>query len=207
MKISYAITVCDEHVEIQRLITFLLQHKRHEDEIVVLFDTSKRCTAVEEYLRSHSVNSEFAWYAAEFQGHFANWKNKLTSHCSGDYIFQIDADELPHTKLIEILPTLLEENIECDVITVPRVNTVEGLLREHIQQWGWNVNENGWINWPDYQWRIYKNKSHLTWINRVHERIDGHKVWTHLPMMEEFSLYHLKTIERQIKQNAYYDTL
>jgi hypothetical protein len=207
MKISYAITVCDEHVEIQRLIEFLLQHKRHEDEIVVLFDTSKQCIAVEEYLRSHSINGEFAWHAADFKGHFADWKNKLTSLCSGDYIFQIDADELPHTKLIEVLPALLEENEECDVITVPRVNTVEGMSQDHMQQWGWNVNESGWINWPDYQWRIYKNKPHLTWINRVHERIDGHTVWTHLPMMEEFSLYHPKTIERQIKQNAYYDTL
>jgi hypothetical protein len=207
MKISYAITVCDEYVEIQRLIEFLLQNKRREDEIVVLFDTSKQSTAVEDYLRSHSINGEFAWHAAPFQGHFADWKNKLTSHCSGDYIFQIDADELPHAKLIEILPALLEENIECDVITVPRVNTVNGLTPEHIQKWGWNVDENNWVNWPDYQWRIYKNKPHLTWINRVHERIDGHAVWTHLPMMEEFSLYHPKTIERQIKQNEYYDTL
>jgi len=207
MKISYAITVCDEHIEIQRLLEFLLQYKRREDEIVVLFDTSKQCIAVEEYLRSHSINGEFAWHAADFKGHFADWKNKLTSLCSGDYIFQIDADELPHTKLIEVLPALLEENEECDVITVPRVNTVEGMSQDHMQQWGWNVNESGWINWPDYQWRIYKNKPHLTWINRVHERIDGHTVWTHLPMIEEFSLYHPKTIERQIKQNAYYDTL
>jgi hypothetical protein len=207
MKISYAITVCDEHIEIQRLLEFLLQYKRREDEIVVLFDTSKQCIAVEEYLRSHSINGEFAWHAADFKGHFADWKNKLTSLCSGDYIFQIDADELPHTKLIEVLPALLEENEECDVITVPRVNTVEGMSQDHMQQWGWNVNESGWINWPDYQWRIYKNKPHLTWINRVHERIEGHSIWTHLPMIEEFALYHPKTIERQIKQNAYYDTL
>jgi glycosyltransferase involved in cell wall biosynthesis len=207
MKISYAITVCDEYVEIQRLIEFLLRHKRREDEIIVLFDISKQCTAVEDYLRSHSVNSEFAWHAAEFQGHFADWKNTLTSHCSGDYIFQIDADELPHEKLMEILPALLEENIECDVITVPRVNTVKGLTQEHVQKWGWNVDENDWVNWPDYQWRIYKNNPNIRWINRVHERIEGHSVWTHLPMMEEFALYHPKTIERQTKQNNYYETL
>jgi hypothetical protein len=90
---------------------------------------------------------------------------------------------------------------------VPRVNTVEGLTQIHIAKWGWRVNEQGWVNWPDYQWRIYKNKPHINWINKVHERITGHKVWTHLPMIEEFSLYHPKSIDKQEKQNKYYDTL
>ena len=34
MKISYAITVCNEFVEIQRLIHFLRKNKRQQDEIV-----------------------------------------------------------------------------------------------------------------------------------------------------------------------------
>jgi hypothetical protein len=207
MRITYAITVCNEFIEIQRLISFLLKNKRIQDNIVVLYDESNGDPEIENFLRSHSVNGEFAWHKAKFQGHFADWKNHLNKLCTGDYIFQIDADELPHKKLIEILPDLLEENCLCDVITVPRVNTVENMSQDHMQQWGWNVNENGWINWPDFQWRIYKNQPHIKWINKVHERIDGHKIWTHLPMIEEFALYHPKTIERQIKQNNYYNTL
>ena len=35
MKISYAITVCNEFVEIQKLVLFLLDHKRTEDEIII----------------------------------------------------------------------------------------------------------------------------------------------------------------------------
>jgi hypothetical protein len=207
MRITYAVTVCNEFIEIQRLIAFLLKHKRPQDNIVVLYDETTGDLEIETYLRSHSVNGEFAWHKGKFAGDFAAWKNKLTSFCTGDYIFQIDADELPHEKLIELLPEILEENIECDVITVPRVNTVKGMDQDHMQQWGWAVNESGWINWPDYQWRIYKNQPHINWINKVHERVDGYKVWTHLPMMEEFSLYHPKTIERQIKQNNFYETL
>jgi glycosyltransferase involved in cell wall biosynthesis len=207
MKITYAITVCNEFIEIQRLVGFLLQHKRIQDNIVILYDEANGDPEIENFLRSHSVNGEFAWHKAKFDRHFANWKNKLTSFCTGDYIFQIDADEIPHEKLIELLPEILEENIECDVIMVPRVNTVEGLTPEHIQKWRWNVNEKGWVNWPDEQWRIYKNKPEIKWVNKVHERLEGFKVWTHLPIIEEFALYHPKTIDKQEKQNNLYNNI
>jgi hypothetical protein len=207
MKITYAITVCNEFLEIQRLLNFLLQNKRIEDNVVVLFDSKNGDPEIEAFLRARSVNKSFFWHKAEFQGHFADWKNHLTKLCIGDYIFQIDADEIPHEKLIELLPEILQENIECDVIMVPRVNTVDGLTQEHIQKWGWRVDEKGWINWPDEQWRIYKNNSEIKWINKVHERLEGYKVWTHLPTIEEFALYHAKTIKRQEKQNTYYETL
>ena len=39
MKISYAITVCNEHKEIKKLLTFLFEHKRKEDQVVVQMDT------------------------------------------------------------------------------------------------------------------------------------------------------------------------
>jgi hypothetical protein len=207
MKISYAITVCNEFIEIQRLVNFLLQHKRVQDNIVILFDEANGDPEVESFLRTHSINGEFLWHKGKFDRHFADWKNKLTSFCNGDYIFQIDADELPHEKLVEILPDLIEYNCDCDVILVPRVNTVEGLTPEHIAKWGWQVDEKGWVNWPDYQWRIYKNKGQVKWINKVHERLEGHKAWSMLPMLEELALYHPKTISRQEKQNNLYDNL
>lgn len=207
MKISYAITVCNEFIEIQRLVRFLLQHKRIQDNIVILYDEANGDPEVENFLRTHSINGEFAWHKGKFDRHFANWKNKLTNLCNGDYIFQIDADEIPNEKLIEVLPEILEENIECDVIMVPRVNTVEGLTPEHIQKWGWRVDEKGWVNWPDEQWRIYKNKPEIFWVNKVHERLEGFKVWTHLPIIEEFALYHPKTISKQEKQNNLYNQI
>jgi hypothetical protein len=207
MKISYAVTVCNEAVEIQRLISFLLEVKRHEDEIVVLFDSKNGTNTVEEYLRSHSVNSEFAWHKKEFEGHFADWKNHLTSLCNGDWIFQIDADEIPNQTLIEYLPEILLSNPENEVIRVPRVNTVHGLTEEYIKQWGWRVDDKGWVNWPDFQWRIYKNHPKIQWKNKVHEVLEGYKTWSNLHEDERFALYHPKDIERQVKQNNYYNTL
>jgi hypothetical protein len=207
MKISYAITVCNEFVEIQKLVTFLLENKRIEDEIVILFDITNGDEAIEEYLRAKSVNSEFNWIKGNFKGHFANWKNYLTTLCSGDYIFQIDADEMPHKECIETLPMLLKLNPDIDVMLIPRVNTVEGLTQDHIAKWKWSVNEKGWVNWPDYQWRIYKNSDKIKWVNKVHEKLEGFETYATLPMVEEHALYHPKDIKRQEKQNNYYDTL
>ena len=207
MKISYAITVCNEFVEIQKLINFLLKHKRNEDEIIVLYDFKNGDEGVEDFLRSHSVNGEFSWYPGEFKNHFADWKNYLTLLCNGDYIFQIDADEIPHEILIEQLPTILEKNPNNEVYLVPRANTVEGLTNEHIKKWGWRVDEKNWINFPDFQWRIWKNLPEIRWKNKVHEVLEGFKTYAALPANEKLCLYHPKDIKRQEKQNAYYDTL
>jgi hypothetical protein len=207
MKISYAITVCNEFVEIQRLVNFLLQYKRVQDNIVILYDEANGDPEIEAFLRSHSPNKEFAWHKGKFNKHFADWKNKLTSLCNGDYIFQIDADEYPSEDLIQALPEIIELNPEMDIYLIPRVNTVEGLTPEHIAKWGWNVTDTGWVNWPDFQWRIWRNVPEIKWVNKVHERLDGFKTYTMLPDVEYFALYHPKTIDKQEKQNSYYDTL
>ena len=93
------------------------------------------------------------------------------------------------------------------MIMVPRVNTVEGLTDQHVQKWGWRVNDQGWINWPDAQQRIYKNTDSIKWVNKVHEVLQGYKTATNLPISEEWAFKHPKTIERQEKQNNYYNTL
>jgi hypothetical protein len=205
MKISYAITVCNELEEVKRLVNYLLSNKREQDEIVILFDKQNGSQEVRQYVSD--LPKQIVVKRDKFLGHFADWKNLLTSYCTGDYIFQIDADEVPCTPLIESLPTILESNPELDVLLVPRVNTVQGLTQEHIHKWGWNVNSEGWVNWPDFQWRIYRNTPNVKWKNKVHEVLEGYKTYTTLPMEEDYSLYHPKTIERQERQNNYYDTL
>tara|TARA_B100000900_G_C20592194_1_gene722028 strand:- start:823 stop:1437 length:615 start_codon:yes stop_codon:yes gene_type:complete len=203
MKISYAITVCNESKEIKKLIPLLLESKREVDEVVVLFDKQNGTAEVWSYLQEQNVICE----AKSFKNHFADWKNYLTDMCSGDYIFQIDADEYPHKSLLTALPVILESNPDNEVYLVPRVNTVEGLTEEHIAKWGWKVDDKGWVNYPDYQWRIWKNKPEIKWKNKVHEVLEEFKTYAPLPAKEELSLYHPKDIKRQEKQNAYYDSL
>ena len=203
MKISYAITCFNELNEIIQLLELLKNTKRAEDEIVVLFD-DKGPDLVWKYLQSQE--QYITLHPADFKNDFAEWKNKLSKLCKGNYIFQIDADEFPNKNLIESLPHILENN-ESDIILVPRVNIVKGITENHIKRWGWKTNDKGWVQWPDYQWRIYKNTSSIKWKNKVHEVLDGYNTYANLPEMEEYALYHIKTIERQEKQNAYYNTI
>lgn len=206
MKISYAITVCNEFQEIQRLINFLVENKRSKDEIVVLFDSINGTSDVEEFLRAKSINGEFNWVPYKFDGHFANMKNHLTSLCNGDYIYQIDADEIVQEYVLRLLPQVLEVN-NVDAILVPRINLVKGITEEHINKWRWRKNKDNWINFPDYQWRIYKNNGKIKWKNKVHEVLEGYKSISHLPRESEWCILHEKTIEKQEKQNSYYETL
>ena len=206
MKISYAITVCDELEEIKRLVTFLLEHKRDEDEIVITFDHKNGSKEVEKYLRNQidEINWHTAW--PPFERDFSKLKNYTKSMCEGDYIFHLDADEYPHEILMEQLHTVIEMN-DVDLIWIPRVNTVEGLTDEWANKWGWRVTEKGWVNYPDYQARVFRNTDEIKWVRPVHEHISGCKTYAHLPPHEELSLYHPKTIDKQIKQNEFYEGL
>jgi len=207
MKLSYAITACNEVEETIRLVNQLLNYKEENSEIVVLLDIPKAPTELIEYLELQANADYITLIESEFDNDFAQWKNLLNSQCKGEWIFQLDADEYLIPDLIVNMEALLDSNTDKDMIVVPRINTVEGLTDTHIQKWGWNVNKDGWVNWPDFQTRIYKNTPEIKWINKVHERLDGHKQFTYLPMEEDWGLYHPKTIERQEKQNNYYETL
>jgi len=206
MKISYGITVCNELKEIQILFNFLLENKRKEDEIVILFDKKNGTNEVWSYLKLIS-GKDCSVHSEEFDNDFSNWKNILSDFCNGDYIFQIDADEVPHKYLILNLPLIIESNPNNDLFLVPRINTVEGLTKEHVSRWNWSVNSLGWVNYPDYQTRIWKKIDSIGWVGQVHERLRGYNNYSALPDVEEYSLYHPKDIERQEKQNNFYSNL
>jgi hypothetical protein len=108
---------------------------------------------------------------------------------------------------MENIKDILDYNKDVDLFFVPRVNTVDGLTTEHIKKWNWQVNDLGWVNFPDYQTRLYRRTSEIEWQGKVHERIVGYNTLSVLPAEEQYCLYHPKKIDRQEKQNAYYDTI
>jgi len=198
--ISYAITACNEHVELERLLSQLTEHIRPEDEIVVQMDITAT-DEVKDVVNKYKLMN----YFHPLNKDFATFKNNLKSLCTKDYIFQIDADEFLSEALLAYIPAILEDNSNVEMFSIPRINTVEGLTEQHIKQWGWRVDERGWVNYPDYQNRILKNKPEIHWINKVHERIVGATTVTEIP--PGLDLIHPKTIDRQEKQNTYYSTL
>lgn len=205
IRISYAIPVCNESVELERLLTTLIKNKRDVDEIVVQFDLGNTTKEVFDVFDKHAASIKVTQHA--LKGNFAAFKNHLKSQCSGEWIFQIDADEYPSESFIQSLHTILQDNPEVDLFLLPRINTVEGLTEEHIKRWGWNVNDRGWVNFPDYQTRILQNSPKIAWASKVHEVITGHRNYSAFPAEELYCLNHPKTIGRQEMQNNYYNTL
>jgi hypothetical protein len=207
MKISFAITVCNELEEIKKLVPFLLENKRIQDEIVVLYDNENGNPEILEFLLPfNKLPNVQTWRGLGWNNNFAEWKNKLNEYCDGDYIFQLDADEMIDINFVKSIGEVIELNPEVDVYYLPRVNTVDGLTNEHVNKWGWRVNENGWVNFPDYQGRIYRKS--MSWSGKVHERIVGAKMYSLLPMDEPtYFISHHKTITRQEKQNNFYSTI
>ena len=218
MKISYGITVYNEYKELDNLLFHLSKHIREEDEVVVTQDVSKvgeknivqdDFQALEKVLEKYEYGNYFKNLKVntfDFRKDFSALKNYTKSHCSGDYIFHIDADEIPNEILLEQLPQILEIN-DTDLVWVPRINIVNGITDFHLNLWKWRVTEQGWINFPDYQARIFRNTDDIKWIKPVHEVIDGAKTYSHLPPHEELTLKHEKEIARQEVQNKLYDQI
>ena len=218
MKISYGITVYNEHRELDNLLYHLSKHIRDEDEVVITQDISKLGSKIiqqdefyklEKVLEKYDYGSYFNNLKVtqfKFKKDFSALKNYTKSKCSGDYIFHIDADEIPNEILIEQLPQILEIN-DVELVWIPRINLVEGITDWHMKHWGWKATEQGWINFPDYQARVFKNVEHIKWVGKVHEIIQGAKTYSHLPPQEELTLKHEKKIARQEMQNKLYEDI
>jgi glycosyltransferase involved in cell wall biosynthesis len=204
--ISFGITVHNEGEYIQTLLNQLIPFCENTgDEIVVVDDFS-----TDEFTRSildaNASLGNIKLFQHALNNDFSTHKNFLSEQCTGDYIFQVDADETFHSTLLTYVHDIVDNN-DIDLFLIPRVNVVNGLTDDDINKWGWQVNDNGWVMYPDYQTRLYRNHVDIKWEGKVHERIVGYKTMAPLPPEEEWSLYHIKDIDRQRKQNELYQTI
>ena len=204
--ISFAITTHNEGEYIRDLFDQLVPHcEQTGDEIIVVDDNSTDPFTLN-LLYDYADRNIIQLYSHELNHDFGAHKNFLNSKCNGKYIFQVDADEKFNQNLLTYIHDIIDNN-DIDLYMIPRVNVVNGLTDEDIRRWGWRINEKGWVMFPDYQTRLYKNIPEIKWEGKVHERIVGYKTTAPLPEEEEWSLYHIKDIDRQRKQNDYYDTI
>ena len=206
MNISYSLLTYNETDSLSKLIDFLTEYKDEEDEIVILDDYSDNEDT------KKLLDTTVSLYDIKFeQRHllkdFASQKNHLRRMCTGDYIFNLDADELPKLHLVRNIKAIIEVNKDVDLFWIPRINTVDGLTQERAAYWGWRVNERGWVNFPDWQPRIHKNRPNIRWVKEVHEVMAGYNRFTQLPAQEEYCIMHHKDIKKQEKQNEFYSTI
>lgn len=246
--ISYCITVCNEHKELKKLLEVLLQHiNKTETQVLIQGDKHNITDEVIEVIKKYKDKFEdvgicFDYITYPLNGHFADFKNNLSEYARGEWIFQIDADEIPTQTLATDIIHLVTEYSEMDIFRVSRVNIVQNLTMDYITKWGWHIttldgfvdtsnkkemslehlsllkrcsliiNENEdtitykypIINWPDHQWRIYRNNDNIRWINAVHEVLAGSDRIAYYTD-PEWSLIHVKTLRKQIQQNKSYE--
>ncbi len=211
MGISFAITAYNEHEELNRLLSQIIKIVKPEDEIVIQLDsksTIEVISLVDEFLTKNKKEYNIKRCIFDLNKDFASFKNNLKSYCAKDWVFQIDADETLSETFARVIHEVLENNENVDLIAIPRVNIVKGLEQKDVIEWRWQLNEQGWVNWPDNQHRIFRNKPEIKWVNKVHEQIVGWTTYAELPADDDsYALYHIKDIDRQRQQNLFYSTI
>lgn len=207
--ISYTITVYNEFTEFNKLLNIIKQCKTSGDEIVVLHtfkESEDLNTQLFKDIKNIAIGNADIYQNFHFQNKFADLKNALNSLATKDYIFNFDADEICSNDTIKLWKNIILQNNN-DLYYVPRINTVSNYTIEDIQEYKWTINNNGWINWPDYQPRIFKNSQQIKWVGNVHESIVGYKNAAALPADPQLAIIHHKSIQRQRQQNALYETI
>jgi glycosyltransferase involved in cell wall biosynthesis len=217
MKISYCICAHNEAAELEKLLHFLKENIREEDEVIIQLDSTytpevlEVCNLFTNFNHTGDIESQSIhnskWYIFPLNNDFASFKNELINNVTGDVLVQLDADEIPHPYLIENLPTVIEENPEIDMFALPRENFTIGIEDKHLKEWGWNIDEKGRNCWPDLQMRVFRLNRGICWKNKLHEILDGYQTYAALPLEEQWSLNHTKSIKKQITQNKFYETI
>jgi len=222
MKISYLVTVKNETDTLKKLLHRLDQsiwsppiydERAICDEIIILddFSINKETHDLIDYFVK-PVNRQIIQH--HLNNDYGSHKNFGIEKCKGNFIFQIDGDELPSESLLgENLHAIIGTNSDIEAFAVPRINDFKGVTEEHAKQWGWRLTESPTykrpiVNWPDYQFRIFrKDYPRISFTRRLHEKIEGYSTFATLPPSEEYALYHDKTIEKQVETNIKYNQL
>lgn len=209
--IAYCVTVYNEIEEIKKLLGILKEAKAVDDEIVVIHTyreenekLSSTHTEIEKICKTYSS----IYHNFYFQNNFADLKNFMNSKASPaqKYIINFDADETMAPEMLKALRSFLTTS-DIELLYLPRVNIVEGITQNDIDNWSWKINEHGWINWPDYQPRIYKNNPKIQWVSKVHEYLVGYSSNAAIEPDGNIYITHTKTIDKQRKQNNFYRKL
>jgi len=182
MRISFGLTSCkDDAPQANTLVGSLMKFIKtakpissHDYEIIWLMDapevkgqyTPELYSEVPEILPwFHPVNKEFAAH-----------KNFLNSKCTGDWILQLDADEIINETFLFNFPAIIESNPEIEAYWLPRVNTVDGLTLEHVRKWNWilttlsEFTAGKMIDPASEEYRLLKEYNYI--INEENGRVD-----------------------------------
>jgi hypothetical protein len=194
VKITYSIQVCNESRELFSLLNFLVKTIDYVDNIHVVVDSLHKTDKVQKVL------DYFKKHITVFERPFDSFYKNACYHkevATGDYIFGIDADEMPQELLIKSIKQVISTT-DSEVIFIPRINIHPGITQEFLHTCKqFKVNEMGWINWPDFQGRIYKNVDHIKWSDEIHTKLMGTDKAIGLKPTPQLAMWHIKSMEKQ----------
>ena len=221
--LSICITVWNEHAELALLLEQLYPCLGAEDEIILQGDQGKVTPKVVSVVREYINRDNFVYLEYPLNRDFATYKNNCIKQAEKDYIFWLDADELFSADLLEIYRQTIVQSPDTQAFAIPRANVVIGLENTDVEKWRWSVKNEprvidftvpqkygiteqpNFVNWPDYQFRIWKNNLGICYNGTVHERLVGFKNYAYIEPELDFALWHVKRVERQRSQNAFYE--
>lgn len=138
MKLSYLVTCHDETTTLDNLLSRLDSFiGDNNDQVVIVADNPTKETS--DILYNWSCIPKINVLEHSLNNNYSEHKNWGASKCSGDYIFQIDGDELPTELLLENVKTIIEANPDTEVFWIPRINDFKGVTQKHAIQWGWRL--------------------------------------------------------------------
>lgn len=142
MKISFAICTHNEGEYIASLLRRLTEFVETDTEngvqyeIVVVDDFS-----TDEYTLNvlDKFKNKICLFNHALNKNYAEHKNFMNQRCTGDWIFNLDADEFVTDDFLSFIPHLIDMNPGIEAFWIPRINTVDGLTLKDLQQWGWVI--------------------------------------------------------------------
>lgn len=204
--ISYLVTTKNGTTQLKDLLS-CIERYIEGNECIVLDDYSNNNDTLK-ILNEFKHKPQFFIIQHALNNHYSNHKNYGKTHCNGSYIFQIDDDELPNDNLMENLKDIINMNPDVECFLIPRINDFIGVNHDNAKRWGWHLTpyeDRLIVNFPDYQFRLFKNIERLKWERPLHEKIEGARITTRLPAEYDWSLKHNKTIEKQVETNLRYN--
>jgi len=193
MKLTYTIQVCNESRELFSLLSLLTRIIDDEDYIDVTVDSNNTTEKVDLVLKH--FEDRITVYKRAFDTFYKNCQFHIDM-AKGDYVFHIDADELPQESLIKIIKNVIEET-KSEIIVIPRINIHPDITEKDAKDFGFTLNEVGFINWPDFQTRIHKKCDHIHWTDEVHTNLVGSDKVLGIKALPSLALWHIKTMDKQ----------
>jgi len=141
-KISFLVTCKNEGMALEKLLERLKRHcTTHPECNTVVLDDFSTDEYTKNVLNSYKNLDNFIIRQHKLTGDFSEHKNYGNSLCTGEYIFAIDADEIPSDFLLDNLNAILNSNSEVELYCLPRVNILLGLNERELLRWGWNLSK------------------------------------------------------------------